>query len=255
MGTAKTIFITGAGSGIGLATTLRFLESGWNVGALDVSAEHLRTALPDGNPHLLSIVGDTTDRAALQTAVDTVARHFSSIDAAFANAGIHQVNTLMNISDDALDAIIDVNIKGTINTLRAVVPHLQATGGGAIVINASDQSLIGKRSSFGYGLSKGALGQMTRSLALDLGAFGIRVNAVCPGTIRTPLAEGAFRTFMADTPGFDLEEAFRGEAAQYPLQRIGTARDVAGLVHFLCGTEASFLTGALCPIDGGLTAG
>jgi NAD(P)-dependent dehydrogenase (short-subunit alcohol dehydrogenase family) len=250
----RTVFITGAASGIGHATAERFLKAGWNVAAFDRNRQLLEQSLPGDDPRLVCIAGDTTDRQSLATAMGEVAGRFATIDAVFANAGIHQVNTLMSITDDELDAIVAVNIKGTANAIRAAVPYLQDAGGGAVVINASDQALIGKRSSFGYGLTKGALGQITRSLALDLAEFNIRVNAVCPGTIRTRLGEEAFKKFTENFPDFDVEQALRQEADLYPVKRIGEPREVAGLVYFLCTEEAGFITGSLYSVDGGLTA-
>jgi NAD(P)-dependent dehydrogenase (short-subunit alcohol dehydrogenase family) len=251
---AKTVFITGAGSGIGLATAQRFLAAGWNVAALDQKEERLRESFPEDSDRLMRIGGDTRDAQALRAAVEEATSRFSPLSAVFANAGIHQVNTLMTITEADLDAIIAVNIKGTINTMRAAVPSLQQNGGGAIVINASDQALIGKRQSFAYGMTKGALGQITRSLALDLAELNIRVNAVCPGTIRTRLGEEAFKKLLRDMPDFDTEKAWKQEADNYPVKRTGEPEDVAGLVYFLCSGEAGFITGSLYAVDGGLTA-
>jgi len=251
----RTVFITGAGSGIGLAAARRFLRAGWNVAALDVSGERLKESFPEGDTGpLLLKAGDTRDGQALAVTADAIVKRFGSIGAVFANAGIHQVSTLETITDADLDTIIGVNIKGTINTLRAALPHLRDAGGGAMVINASDQALIGKRSSLGYGLTKGALGQMTKSLALDLAEFGIRVNAVCPGTIRTRLGEEAFKEFTRNFPDFDVDKALKQEADLYPVKRIGEPEEVASLVYFLASDEAGFITGSLYSVDGGLTA-
>jgi len=251
----KTVFITGAGSGIGLAAARRFLAAGWNVAALDQKDERLSESFPEGDAGpLMLVAGDTRDGQAIAATADAAAARFGSIDAVFANAGIHMVNTLESITETDLDAIIAVNIKGTINTLKAALPHLRNAGGGAMVINASDQALIGKRSSLGYGLTKGALGQMTKSLALDLAEFGIRVNAVCPGTIRTRLGEEAFKEFTRNFPDFDVDKALKQEADLYPVKRIGEPEEVASLVYFLASDEAGFITGSLYSVDGGLTA-
>ena len=140
-------------------------------------------------------------------------------------------------------------------TIREAAKKMKNSGGGNIVIMASDQALIGKPNSFSYGMTKGALGQITKSLALDLSAHKIRVNAVCPATIKTPLADSAMQRWAdADLDG-DLEKAWELEAKAHPIGRVGLGEDVANLVYFLASDEASFITGSLHSVDGGLTAG
>lgn len=141
----------------------------------------------------------------------------------FANAGIHRSNTLLDVADEQMDLMIQTNIYGTVNTLREAVPEIIRTGKGSVVINASDQWFVGKPNSFVYGLTKGALGQITRSLSIDLAKYNIRVNAVCAGTTRTPLVDNLFKEF-------------------------------AELVYFLAGDSASFCTGGHYLVDGGLVA-
>ena len=149
--------------------------------------------------------------------------------------------------------MIRTNIMGTVNTLRLAVPHLKR--GGSIVINASDQCYVGKPNSFAYGLTKGAIGQIARSLAIDLGPRGIRANAVCAGTIKTPLTENLFQKFADITHNGDASAYWEAEAKRYPLCRVGEAGEVAELIHFLASDAASFMTGGLYLIDGGLVAG
>lgn len=181
-------------------------------------------------------------------------KKYGDLDCVVANAGIHLCNTMLDISIDELDLMIDTNIKGTVYTLKAAVPYIIRKGKGSIVINASDQCYVGKPNSFGYGLTKGALGQITKSMAIDLGPKHIRVNAVCAGTIKTPLTEKLFKS--ADiTHGGNVESYWKAESELYPIGRVGEPYEVAELMYFLASDAASFITGGLYLADGGLTAG
>lgn len=251
----KTIFITGGATGIGEASVRKFLEEGWNVGFMDVNAaQAIRNVenlnLPD---RLLFVEGDTRKRDDLACAVNAVVDKFGGIDSVFANAGIHRRNTILDISDEELDLMIETNIYGTVNTLRETIPHLIKAGGGSVVINASDQWFVGKPHSFAYGLTKGALGQITRSLAIDLGEYGIRVNAVCAGTIHTPLVDNLFEKF-SKIENKPVAEYWEEENALYSRGRVGTPEEVAELVFFLASDKSSFCTGGHYLIDGGLVA-
>lgn len=248
---AKTVFITGGSTGIGNACVRKFHGAGWNVAFMDVNvAEGRKTAAELET--VLFFAGDTRSKADLEKAVAQTGEAFGGIDAVVANAGIHRCNTLLDISDEELDMMIDVNIRGTVNTLRMAVPSLKR--GGSVVINASDQCYVGKANSFGYGLTKGAIGQIARSLAIDLGPRGIRVNAVCAGTIRTPLTESLFQKFADITHGGNADAYWEAEAGLYPLGRVGEASEVAELIFFLASDAASFMTGGLYLADGGLVA-
>lgn len=248
----RCVFITGGAAGIGAATVRLFAAKGWNVVFMDMDACGGR-ALEAEVAGSVFVEGDTRRRADIEDAVAVAVSRFGGLDCVFANAGIHRKNTLLDISDEELDLVIQTNLYGTINTLRAAVPAIIAGGGGSAVLMASDQSFVGKTASFAYGLTKGAIGQMTKSLALDLADKGVRVNAVCPGTIRTPLVEKLFDRLSART-GKPVEEYFAEEGALFPAGRVGYPDEVAALVFFLASDASPFITGALMPIDGGLTA-
>lgn len=247
--TPATVFVTGGATGIGAAAIRAFQRDGARVGFMDTNDGDGSRLADELGASCLFVPGDVRRRADIRQAVDATVARFGRLTTVFANAGIHRFNTVLDVSDEELDLVIDVNLKGVVATLRETAPRLVEGGGGAIVVMASDQALIGKRNSFAYGLTKGALGQLTKSMALDLGPKGVRVNAVCPGTIRTPLTESIFDR-MDDPPA-----AWSAEAASYPLGRVGAAADVAELVVFLASPRAAFITGSLHSVDGGLTAG
>lgn len=251
-GKIRTVFITGGAAGIGAAAVRKFASEGWNVVFMDLDQPR-GLALEREVHGSVFVKGDTRRRSDIEAAISTVRSRFGGLDSVFANAGIHRKNTLLDISDEELDLVIQTNLYGTVNTLRAAVPEIIAGGGGSVVLMASDQSFIGKTASFAYGLTKGAIGQMTKSLALDLADNGVQVNAVCPGTVRTPLVENLFERLSART-GKPVEEYFAKEGALFPAGRVGYPEEVAELVYFLASGKAPFITGSLMPIDGGLTA-
>ncbi len=242
----KTIFITGGSTGIGQASVEKFHAMGWNVGFMDINVE-AGQKLADTYDNVLFFEGDTRNKSDITNAVSQTVAHFGGLDSIFANAGIHRSNSLLDITDEELDFMLDVNVKGCVNTLRIAVPYLLERGG-SVIINSSDQFHIGKANSFGYGLTKGATGQIARSLAIDLGPKNIRVNAICAATIVTPLSE---RIFAAAKEGGPTWES---EAENYPLKRVGKASEVAEFVYFLASDGANFMTGGVYLIDGGLVA-
>ena len=250
----KTVFITGGSTGIGAAAVKKFIAQGWNAGFMDINvkdAEALTSSLnvPD---RLLFTEGNTRNREDIRRAVEATGQAFGRLDSVVANAGIHRCNTLLDIADEELDLMIQTNIYGTVYTLQETVPYLIENGGGAVVINDSDQFYIGKGNSFAYGLTKGALGQITRSLAIDLGPKNVRVNAVCPATIHTPLADGAMGRY-AQRAGLTLEQAWAEEDTLYPLGCFCESVVVAALV-FLLVDQGTFCTGGHYLVDGGLVA-
>ncbi len=251
----KTVFITGGSTGIGAASVKKFIQQGWNVGFMDINekAAHERMEEINRPDQLIFVPGNTRNREDIRNAVEETVKRFGQLDSVVANAGIHRCNTLLDISDEELDLMIQTNIYGTVNTLREAVPHIIRAGGGTVVINASDQWFVGKAHSFGYGLTKGALGQITRSLSIDLGPKHIRVNAVCAGTIHTPLVDNLFKKFAQENH-CSIDDYWRTENALYARGSAGRPEEVAEVVYFLASDASSFCTGGHYLVDGGLVA-
>ena len=231
----KVIAITGGATGIGRATVLKFLAEGYSVAFCDINEPEVEKllALPEvvaasAQDRVFYQHVDTKERAAIKSWVNAAIAKFDHLDAVFANAGIHRSNTMLGISDEELQLVINTNIYGTVYTLQETVPYLIENG------------------------TKGALGQITRSLAIDLGPKNVRVNAVCPATIHTPLADGAMGRY-AQRAGLTLEQAWAEEDTLYPLGRSGEPEEVAAMVFFLV-DQGSFCTGGHYLVDGGLVA-
>lgn len=241
--------------GIGAATVKKFIIEGWNVAFMDINVDEANKVVSQINDaeHLLFIEGNTRKREDIRNAVNATIQRFGELNSVVTNAGIHRCNTLLNIADEELDLMIQTNIYGTVNTLRETVPHIIEAGGGTVVINASDQWFVGKANSFAYGLTKGALGQITRSLSIDLGSKGVRVNAVCAGTIHTPLVDNLFKQF-AEVNNCTVDDYWKTENELYARGSAGKPEEVAEVIYFLASDASSFCTGGHYLVDGGLVA-
>ena len=162
----KTAFITGGSTGMGGASVRKFVSEGVKVGFLDTKVEAGEALVQElGQEKVLFCSGDVRSTDDIRKAVDATIDRFGPIDTLFACAGMHRGNSVLDVSDEDLDLLIDVNVKGMAYTLREVAPRIVENGGGSIVLMASDQALIGKRNSFVYGFTKAAVGQMTKSVA------------------------------------------------------------------------------------------
>ena len=249
----KVSVITGVASGIGRATALAFAREGAHViggdqddaGGLE-TVRLIRDATGETMDFLATDVRSGRDVARLiQAAVDA----HGYLDALFNNVGVNLVRMVPDVTEEEWDATIDTNLKSVFLGCKFAIPHLARVGGGAIVNNASNAGIIGRPGDPVYCASKHGIIGLTRSLALGHGPQGIRVNAICPGPIETPMI-GAMRENAPDTDAFD-----RNVAGQTALKRIGTADEVAELVVFLCSDSARNITGTAIPIDGGKAAG
>lgn len=248
----KVALVTGAGTGIGRAVCVRLAEEGADVVVTSLTPAHLeetcRLAAEASGREQLGIQLDVGDSDAVARVVAQVVERFGRIDVLSNNAGIELVHgpSLVETTDEEWERVFRVNVAGTFYACRAAIPHMP--DGSSIVNMASINSFVAWENDAPYTATKGAVLQLTRALALELAPRNVRVNAVCPGVIDTPLTDAFLE--RAEDP-----EALRAEyAATSPLNRMGTAREVAHCVLFLASDEASFVTGSALMVDGATTA-
>lgn len=247
----KVALVTGAGAGIGAAVARAFGAAGAQVGVLDrdrQAAEATASAIGD---RALVLPADVRVEAEIEAAVGALAGAFGGIDVLANIAGVVRYGEAPDFPEDDWDFVIDVNLKGPFLTARHVVPHLRARGGGAIVNTASVQAFASQRTVAAYSASKGGVVSMTRTLALDHAHEGIRVNAIAPGSVRTPMLQDAAELFGPEDPAGTME----GWGRLHPIGRVIEPAEVAEAVLFLAGPRSSAITGTTLLIDGGLSAG
>lgn len=240
--TNKVTVITGATTGIGKATKELLRDRGCTVYNLDVQPPTEKDA------HFIRC--DVSKKEEIYSAIDNIVATEKRIDFLFSNAGIHLFANLEETTEEQFRQLVDLNIGGAFFTLKRVIPIMKRQNRGSIVIMASDQSFVGKGSSSVYGMTKGALAQLTKSTAIDYAPFNIRVNCVCPGTINTPLMHGAVDR-LSTLSGISKEAIYKELDTAQPMGRIGTPEEVAETVAFLLSDESSFTTGSMYSVDGG----
>jgi NAD(P)-dependent dehydrogenase (short-subunit alcohol dehydrogenase family) len=248
----KSALVTGGASGIGRATALAFAREGAWVAVADLTLEGAqRTAaeIEAADGKAVAIACDVTDDAAVRAMVAAAVEAFGGLDCAFNNAGIapFQVNAggqkIGDVAPEAWARVIDVNLTGVWRCLRHEVAQMRAQGAGGVIVNtASILGLVGSPTSSAYVAAKHGVVGLTKTAAADYAEDGIRVNAVCPGYIETPMTEETMRR--------------RGGRilARVPMARMGTPLEIAEAVVWMCSPRASFVTGVAWAVDGGYTA-
>lgn len=245
----KVALITGGTSGIGAATAELFASEGAAVaitGRHTGRGERVATRIHEAGGRCRFIEADVRVAVECERAVAATVAAFGGLDVVFNNAGVYVANDALGCSEDEWDAQVDTSLKGAFLMSRAAIPHMVARGSGSIVNCASGWGLVGGAKAVAYCAAKGGLIAMTKAMAIDHGAQGIRVNAVCPGDTQTPMEyEDARNQGMA----WDEYVRFASEGRQIP--RMGEPLEVARAVLFLASDEASFVTGVALPVDGG----
>lgn len=241
----KVALVTGGVSGIGGAVTRRLLREGATVVAADISEQAIDAFQNENSSESLDTRRlDVSDSAAVTEAVDDIASRYGRIDLVFANAGVVGGGKLGDVSDAEWARVLSVDLNGVFHVVRAALPHLIRSKG-AIVNTASLSGITGDSGMSAYDTAKGAVVNMTRSLAIDYGHDGVRINAVAPGIIATPMA----------VPILDKHpEAMDIYAERVPSGRVGQPEEVAAAMLFLASEDASYINGVILSVDGGLAA-
>lgn len=241
----KSAVVTGAGRGFGASVAELFAAEGARVVVADVdgaSADGTARRIVEAGGEAVGLQADVTSAADAERMAQTAVDRFGGLDVLVNNAGIASAGSVCEVSPEEWDRVMAINVKGSYLCSRYAVAHMARSGGGSIVCIASASGVIGQQAQVAYNVSKHAVIGLVRCMALDHAADGIRVNAVCPGTMRTPMLDALSAEQLAA-----LE-------AMHPLGRLGDPAEIAQAVLHLAADESSFTTGAVFLVDGGLTA-
>jgi NAD(P)-dependent dehydrogenase (short-subunit alcohol dehydrogenase family) len=250
--TNKVAIVSGGGTGIGKACAVGFANEGATVviaGRREERLEEVVSLLQEMGAVARYQVTDISKPMDVRRLVESTVRDFGSLDIYLANASVPYDNLIENVTDEDIDRVTDINVKGTYYQLREATRAMKKQKSGSIVVISSGSSVVGHPFNSLYCGTKAAASNMVRALALELAEEGIRVNDVAPGIIDTPMP----RSRAALTP--DPEAFFAALADREPMKRLGTPEEVANVVMFLASDEATFVTGALYTVDGGFLAG
>ncbi|GAB4446702.1 MAG: glucose 1-dehydrogenase [Anaerolineales bacterium] len=251
----KIAIITGATSGIGKATALLFAEEGADLVITGRRAElgkAVEAEIRQKGVRCVFVQADHSQAVDCSRVVERTLAEYSRVDILFNNAGIVTSGTAETTSEQVWHETLAINVTGVWRMSKLVIPHMKKQGGGVIVNNGSDWSVVAGRDAFPYVVSKGAVGLMTKAMALDFARDNIRVNAVCPGD--TFVDRWIEKGYFEGSDPVSLEQAIKDASAYIPMGRFGKPEEIARAVLFLASDDSSFVTGHLLLVDGGNTA-
>ncbi len=242
------MLITGGGSGIGRTAALLFAEEGAEVVVVGRNREKLEETVDlvcDLGGKCTAVRGDISNRNNVERIVTKAVNEMEGIDVLFNNAGIYRYGSVENMEEELWDDIFAVNLKGVYLMSRYVIGEMKRNGGGVIVNNSSTLGMKPVPGTSAYSAAKAGVISLTKSMALEHAKDGIRVNCICPGVVETPIHEGVH--------GKSAAEFIEEMAPYHPLGRVGTPEDIAYAALFLASDEAGWITGAIIPVDGGIS--
>jgi NAD(P)-dependent dehydrogenase (short-subunit alcohol dehydrogenase family) len=237
----KVAIVTGGSTGIGKAIAAKYLEYGAEVVVANRSAETGRETAADLGCEFVQC--DVAEYERVKSLVEAAVEEYGRLDVLVNNAGIGRVGTVEDMSLGDWNDVMRINLNGVMHGTRAALPHLEESEG-CIVNIASIYGLVGGPGATAYATAKGGIVNLTRSVAVDYAKQNVRVNSICPGFVETPMTD----------PAFGQEEFYEYVHGQTPMGRVAQPEEIAGLAMFLASDEASYITGANIPVDGGWTA-
>jgi NAD(P)-dependent dehydrogenase (short-subunit alcohol dehydrogenase family) len=238
----KIALVVGGASGMGNVVVRLLTQEGCRTHVFDIKET------TDG----LFQYCDVRDYSQIQRCVRNVMDKEHRIDLLFVSAGVHLFADIENTSIEEFERVLSINLKGPFYVLKEVLPVMRKQQYGNVVLMGSDQVFVGKGNSTVYGMSKAALGQLTKSLAIDYATYNVRVNCICPGTIDTPMVDSTVERFHK-TSGLPIKKIYEMLRKAQPVQRLGTPEEIGKAVLFLLSDDCPFMTGALVSADGGYT--